>query len=409
MQWNDEIVGLWPTPVLRDSIRDPSLLDALVQLGTSTEPADTENLFSIEDPAVQRVRESIDAAAEAYFRHLGITPSPGWTVRGRLEALQYGESRGLRNLPGAYLSGIFYIQTPKKNESLKLRKDAFPGFLTMFDPRPGINMLSIKNDPYREQAMMAEPQPGLFLAWPAFVSIYRHPNLSREPQMCITFDVIPDDSDSESRAETPPWSGEISDLWPTGLIKRRLPQYERPNRDLIELIDELERANPDLTTDFNNDPFRDSTHPAVSWLKSHIGQSIREYFRQMGMTYPISVEIRAWPNVNRFGDYHSPHNHPWSYLSGTYYVQVPDPEIHQESEDVLHPACISYYDPRSGVNPFALPPESRSSRVYTIRPVPGALLMWPSAIFHFVHPNLSTLKRYSISFNVHIQWQDRYQ
>jgi uncharacterized protein (TIGR02466 family) len=406
MQWNDEILGLWPTPVLRSQADDQSVLGRLAELAADRAETGDDDLFANEDAAVQHLRATIAGAVQAYFEHLGVRPAPAWRLRGRFERLAYGESRGLKNTPGAYLSGVYYIQTPKDTEALRLRDDARPGFLTMLDPRPGFNMLSIRNDPYRNQAMLAEPGPGLFLMWPASVNYYRHPNLSRTEQIGVFFDVVPADAEDTRPAKR--WSGEIQDLWPTGLIKRRLPGHEQPNQALIGVIDEMERENPNLTTEFNVDRFRGFRHPAVDWLLSNIEQSITAYFKQMGVDYPISWGIASWPNVNRFGDYHSPHNHPWSYLSGTYYVQVPEAEDETDSAGELNPACISYYDPRSGGNPYTYPPGSRSSPIYTVKPVPGALLMWPSSVFHFVHPNLSTQKRYSISFNVHLQLQDHY-
>lgn len=406
MQWNDEIVGLWPTPIMRSQIADQSVLSHLAQLGASQASPSDDGLFANEDAAIQHLRETIAGAVQAYFQQIEVSPAPAWQLRGRFERLTYGEARGLKNTPGAYLSGVLYIQTPKDTEALHLRSDTYPGLLTLFDPRPAFNMLSIRNDPYRDQSVLVEPQPGLFLMWPAPVNCYRHPNLSRTEQLAIFFDVVP--ADGEGIRYEKRWDGEIQDLWPTGLIKRRLPEHDRPNQELIGIIDELERENPNLTTDFNVDRFRSHKHPAVDWLMSNIEQSITAYFKQLGMNYPISWEIASWPNINRFGDYHSPHNHPWSYLSGTYYVRVPEADIDQGSVEQLNPGCISYYDPRSGINPYTLPPGSRSSPVYTVRPVSGGLLMWPSAVYHFVHPNLSTQKRYSISFNVHLQLQDHY-
>jgi uncharacterized protein (TIGR02466 family) len=406
MQWNDEIVGLWPTPVMRSQLVDQSVLDCLAELFATRAATSDDGLFASEDAAIQQLRATIAGAVQAYFEHIEVRPAPAWRVRGRFERLAYGESRGLKNTPGAYLSGVLYIRTPRDTEALRLRNDSHPGFLTLFDPRPGFNMLSIRNDPYRNQAMMVEPRPGLFLMWPASVSYYRHPNLSRTPQLGIFFEVVP--AEDEDTRSVNRWDGEIQDLWPTGLIKRRLPENDGPNQALIGIIDEMERENPDLTTDFNVDRFRDMKHPAVDWLMSNIERSITAYFRQLGMTYPISWGIASWPNINRFGDYHSPHNHPWSYLSGTYYVQVPEADVELDGSEQLNSASISYYDPRPEMSPYTFPPGSRSSPVFTVTPVSGALLMWPSSVYHFVHPNLSTRKRYSISFNVHLQLQDHY-
>ncbi len=407
MQWNDEIVGLWPTPILRAQISDQSALNHLARRGADQDAACDEEIFTSDDASIRHLRETIAGAVQAHFQHLDVRPAPAWRLQGRLERLNYGESRGLTHAPGAYLSGVIYVQAPQDTEALHLRKDAHPGMLTLFDPRPGFNMLSIRNDPYRDQGLMVQPQQGLFLMWPAFVNYYRHPNLSRTPQLGLFFDVLPCDGDTEDTPSTPRWNGEVHDMWPTGLIKRRLPDYERRNPELIDFVDALERENPDLTTDFNADRLQGSGNAAVDWLMSHIEQSVSAYLNQMGMKYPISFEIRSWPNINRFGDYHSPHNHPWCYLSGTYYVQVPDADFDRDN-GALSPACISYYDPRRGAAAHDFPPGSRSSPVYTLRPVPGALLLWPSSVYHFVHPNLSTRKRYSISFNVHLQWQDHY-
>lgn len=409
MQWNDEIVMLWATPIMRRQIEDPSVLGRLAELGAGPPAKGADTFFTDEDAAIQLLRESIVKAVQAYFEHLEVRSAPGYRLRGRFERLTYGESRALRNATGTYLTGIFCIEVPKDAEPLHLRLDARPGHVTLYDPRPRFNMLSIKNDPYRNQSLTVECQSGLFVMWPASVSHYCHPNLSRNPQLCIVFDVIPSDGDTEEDQSGERWEGDIHDAWPTLLVKRRLPAYEQPNRELIGAIDELERENPNLTTDFNLNRFRSYKPSALEWLLSNINRCLAGYFKQLGMDYPISWNIALWPNINRFGDYHSPHNHPWCYLSGTYYVQVPEPDAAQGGSHELNSGCISFYDPRSESNNLeSLPPASPAARVYTIRPVPGALLMWPSSVYHFVHPNLSTTKRYSISFNVHLQMQDHY-
>ena len=409
MQWSDEIIGLWVTPILRRQIDDPPVLGSLAKLGAGPPAEASDTFFASKEGAIKLLRKNIGKAVQAYFEHLETCPAPAYRLRGRFERLTYGESRALRNTTGAYLTGIFCIETPKDTASLHLRLDARPGHFTLYDARQGFNMLSIKNDLYRNQSLTVEAQPGLFVMWPANVSHYCHPNLSRTPQLCIVFDVVPSDGDTEDVKSKEPWEGDIHDAWPTGLVKRRLPAHEQPNRELISIIDELERENPSLTTDFNSNQFRSHKPPALEWLLSNINQSLTEYFKQLGMDYPISWDIASWPNINRFGDYHAPHNHPWCYLSGTYYVQVPEPDAAQDGNHELSSACISFYDPRSdSTNPEFLPPGSPAARVYTIRPVPGALMMWPSSVYHFVHPNLSTTKRYSISFNVHLRMQDHY-
>ena len=43
---------------------------------------------------------------------------------------------------------------------------------------------------------------------------------------------------------------------------------------------------------------------------------------------------------------------------------------------------------------------------HTVLPQAGNILLWPSFLHHFVHPNLSDEPRISISFNVVLNWSD---
>ena len=47
-----------------------------------------------------------------------------------------------------------------------------------------------------------------------------------------------------------PDSGGFRSLWPTVLLERELPGHEAANLALLALIEELERDNADLTTDY---------------------------------------------------------------------------------------------------------------------------------------------------------------
>ena len=106
--------------------------------------------------------------------------------------------------------------------------------------------------------------------------------------------------------------------------------------------------------------------------------------------------LRGWP---RPGARHAPHTHPRSYLSGTYYVSVP-PAPTSVDDPRARPACISFYDPRTGANMITVGAESDARASHVVRPSAGMLLMWPSPVQHYVHPNLSEERRITISFNV---------
>ena len=107
------------------------------------------------------------------------------------------------------------------------------------------------------------------------------------------------------------------------------------------------------------------------------------------------------------GDYHDLHNHPHSYLSGTYYVKIPRLAEAGRRKD-LRPNRITFYDPRPGINMGSIRNDPYVDPEFTILPVPGQLMLWPAFLNHFVHPNLSKETRVSISFNIILKWADHY-
>ncbi len=197
-------------------------------------------------------------------------------------------------------------------------------------------------------------------------------------------------------------------LWPTVILRRQVPGHEAPNAALRALIEGLERDNPDLTTDYRGGDFLNLENPATAWLTQCINVSVRDYFAHLGMDYDIRWSLHGWPNVNRHGDYHDYHNHPRAYLSGTYYVQVPDPDPDRVGRRDARPGHISLNDPRGAVNMTANKGDPYVEPEYTVKPEAGLMLMWPAFVNHFVHPNLSSTPRISVSFNVMLQWSDEY-
>ena len=208
-----------------------------------------------------------------------------------------------------------------------------------------------------------------------------------------------DPSDSENQ---------ILDLWPTRFLRRRIEDCQAWNKELIKLVRELERANKNLTTDYLAPDLFNMDHAAVNWLRENVNATVIEYLRALGIDYAVNWTITGWASVNRFGDYHDAHNHPWSYLSGTYYVKMPASLETLQSRSDVRPGCITFYDPRGGVNMNAIKNDPNVDPEYTVLPEPGLMLLWPAFVNHFVHPNLSKETRISISFNIVLKWSDEY-
>ena len=197
-------------------------------------------------------------------------------------------------------------------------------------------------------------------------------------------------------------------LWPTLILKAEMPGHDKANPILAKEIEALEAKNRLLTTDYRSQDFLSRDNPAVKWLKDCVNRAAINYMKRQGIDYNMRWSLQGWPNINRLGDYHDPHNHPHAYLSGTYYVRVPEDRAKglKNRKDV-RPGAISFYDPRGAVNMTAVRGDQQIEAEYTVQPSAGTLLFWPAFLTHFVHPNLSETPRISISFNLMLKWDDQ--
>jgi uncharacterized protein (TIGR02466 family) len=199
-------------------------------------------------------------------------------------------------------------------------------------------------------------------------------------------------------------------LWPTLMLQRALPGHEAANPLLQQLIEAEEAGNADLTTAYRAGNLLAFEHPVVAWLRECINKTVVDYLGRCGLGYPVEWTLHGWANVNRFGDYHDLHNHPHAYLSGTYYVAVPE----QPSREALPgrgdrtPGAISFFDPRPQANMTAIRGDPQIEAEHLVQPSAGTLLMWPAFLHHLVHPNLAQTPRVSISFNVVLKNASRY-
>ena len=109
-----------------------------------------------------------------------------------------------------------------------------------------------------------------------------------------------------------------------------------------------------------------------------------------------AFRIMAWANVARRGNYHRMHNHPGSAWSGCYYVASPP------SEPGTLAGALEFYDPRPFTEMMDVPGSPYGQRMI-VRPLPGLLVLFPSWLYHFVHPSTAETPRISIAFNA--QWR----
>ncbi len=200
---------------------------------------------------------------------------------------------------------------------------------------------------------------------------------------------------------------EFRRLWPTLFMSMHLPGAETANPVLAEFLLGEDKKHTDLTGDYLAGSLMEAKHPAIGWLKQCFDRGIADYAREAGIGYELAWSVQAWANINMRGDYHNLHNHPHSWLSGTYYVAVPGQGGATHRSD-LNPNAISFFDPRGQANMNAISGDGQFDPEHRIDPRPGQLLLWPSFLHHLVHPNLSDEVRISVSFNIVLKWRNAY-
>ena len=188
--------------------------------------------------------------------------------------------------------------------------------------------------------------------------------------------------------------------FPTLIGRWLVPDADAMNDELRELILSEERDYSSLgrsniggwhsRTDFFNHP-----EPVVAalttWITWGVSQMVDATAGQDAFKGTLSLS--AWATICRAGAYHAPHCHPDSAWSGVYYVDAGTEHIDRPISGMLE-----FLDPRSGVEAVTAPGDPYGEPV-RIRPAAGLLVIFPSWLYHWVHPYAGCTPRIAVSFN----------
>jgi uncharacterized protein (TIGR02466 family) len=197
--------------------------------------------------------------------------------------------------------------------------------------------------------------------------------------------------------------------FPTPVGNFRIPDADPVNAELKRLILEREAADPAAAQKSNAGGWHSRSdlltwpHPAISTLRDWFLEATRamidasmELTRAAGLNRPFkgSLQMAAWANVSRRGNYNRIHNHPGSAWSGVYYVDAGQEVPGQPLSGVLE-----LLDPRPFTEMVPTPGEPFGQKA-VVRPRSGAMVIFPGWMYHFVNPYQGEGERISIAFNV---------
>lgn len=197
---------------------------------------------------------------------------------------------------------------------------------------------------------------------------------------------------------------EVISAFPTSIGRLQLPDAEAMNQGLRALIlaQEAEYATlgrSNIGGWHSRPDFLHHSDPDVTALTTWISWALTRMVRATTGhdAFKGTVSLSAWATVCRAGAYHAPHSHPDSAWSGVYYVNAGT-----ESPDWPLSGTLEFLDPRAGVEAVSAPGDPYGEP-FRVRPQDGLLVVFPSWLYHWVHPYAGETPRIAVSFNAAVQ------
>lgn len=191
---------------------------------------------------------------------------------------------------------------------------------------------------------------------------------------------------------TQPAGDQIIPLWPTWVGDLVLPEFEEPNRALMEL------AAPGVAGNLF-----DLDHRAVEWLRGWVGTAVGQWFEKTKVQNAPRWRLGGRLEALGFGDYRELANEPGAYLAGFYFVNEPAaPELDHLRSD-CRASHVSLLDPRVGFNALALDGDPNHNESRTVAPAPGKLMLWPGYLRHTSRVHLARAPWVRVALRVDLE------
>ena len=194
----------------------------------------------------------------------------------------------------------------------------------------------------------------------------------------------------------------LDNVFPTPMGCIDVPGADELNPKIAEVI--LAREKAEATVKRSNKGGWHSKDDLLTWPElefADLADTFRSATSHMiaattgKLRFKVDLRLMAWANVNRAGEFNSPHIHPQNHWSGVYYVQTTD----FSTDRIKKAGNIEFADPRGPVGMVRAPGHQDAM---SLPPPQGAILIFPSWLYHWVNPFSIDTVRISIAFNAAI-------
>lgn len=196
----------------------------------------------------------------------------------------------------------------------------------------------------------------------------------------------------------------LTTLFPAHLFHKNLLEEVDPRRGVTEeYLHELKEAMSQMRSDDpsgrkvsnaytgwqSNDGCESNPTfaPLVRKIKQYIEDEILPFYKISAGDIQLSVS-NMWGNINDHMSWNRPHEHNGCWYSGIFYIDCPSIET----------GHTTFFEHGARVLD-AMPPTRRGRTSFSLKPIDGTLVMFPSGLTHMVDPNITHDDRYTVAFN----------
>jgi len=184
---------------------------------------------------------------------------------------------------------------------------------------------------------------------------------------------------------------EIFALWPTSILVQPLADDAPHTRRLEALVDEIP-----------GERLFGLEEPCIEWLKANVLHGIAGMLRSLRFARPPEMAVGCRVERQALGDYCSLVTRPGAYLSGLYVLRGAGETRELGTREDARPGCVTFYDPRVGMNMNAIDKDPYVLYHHTVELRPGLLVLWPAYVPYFMHPHVWREPALRIGFDVRL-------
>ena len=195
----------------------------------------------------------------------------------------------------------------------------------------------------------------------------------------------------------------IIPIFPTLIHGLELDHFQDEKQNLLDFVYSEREKDPtgiELSNQGGGWHSNNEYHFFENYLNDFVTAALKDYFSNTDIfvsKFEFSI-IGLWMNINPPGASNKAHMHPGSHFSGVFWIKLPKDSGSITFQNDTSFKCFNEFL----VYNTTFKKDTILYQNYALFPGEGAMVLFPSSLYHCVEPNKSNEDRISVSFNVEV-------